>query len=162
MDTTTALRDIRRVFIANRGEIALRVIQACHRLGIEAVLGVSEADQHTVPAEAADQTVLLGPSPAPESYLQAAKIVNAALQTRCDAVHPGYGFLSERAHFVRACEEAGLAFIGPSAEAIEMMATRFQPLPSPKRPGCHAFPGQGRLQMSARRAKQPPRSAIPC
>mgnify|MGYP000046777677 FL=1 len=145
MDTTTALRDIRRVFIANRGEIALRVIQACHRLGIEAVLGVSEADQHTVPAEAADQTVLLGPSPAPESYLQAAKIVNAALQTRCDAVHPGYGFLSERAHFVRACEEAGLAFIGPSAEAIEMMGDKISAVAIAEKAGVPRIPGTGAL-----------------
>ena len=114
-----ARRDIRRVFVANRGEIAVRVIRACRSLGIEAVVGVSEADTETLAARMADQVVVLGPPLAAESYLRADRIVEAALHTGCDAVHPGYGFLSERSSFVRACVEAGLVFVGPSADAID-------------------------------------------
>ena len=128
MNTTASIpvatRDIRRVFVANRGEIAVRVIRACHSLGIEAVLGVSEADTETLGAKMADQVVVLGPPLSAESYLRADKIVAAALSSGCDAVHPGYGFLSERSSFVRACVEAGLVFVGPSAESIDAMGDK--------------------------------------
>jgi biotin carboxylase len=109
-----ATRDIRRLFVANRGEIAVRVIRACRTLGIEAVVGVSEADTDTLAAKMADDVVVIGPPLASESYLRADKIVDAALRSGCDAVHPGYGFLSERSSFVRACAEAGLVFVGRS------------------------------------------------
>jgi len=119
-----AAHDIRRVFVANRGEIAVRVIRACRSLGIESVIGISEADLTSLGAEMADEAVVIGPAPVGDSYLRADKIVAAALATACDAIHPGYGFLSERAHFARACQDAGLVFIGPSPEAIEAMGAR--------------------------------------
>ena len=124
MSIPMANRDIRRLFVANRGEIAVRVIRACRSLGIEAVVGVSEADTDTLAAKMANEVIVLGPPLASESYLRADRIVEAALRTGCDAVHPGYGFLSERSSFVRACVEAGLVFVGPSADAIDAMGDK--------------------------------------
>jgi acetyl-CoA carboxylase biotin carboxylase subunit len=140
-----ATRDIRRVFIANRGEIAVRVIRACRSLGIEAVVGVSEADTETLAAKLADQVVVLGPPPAAESYLRADRIVDAALGTGCDAVHPGYGFLSERSSFVRACVEAGLVFVGPSADAIDAMGDKITAVGLAEKAGVPRVPGSGAL-----------------
>src|SRR5216683_5059809 len=99
---------IRRVLVANRGEIALRIIRACHEEGLEAVAVYSEVDRLSPHVRAADRAVLLGPPAAPESYLDVAKLVAAAQETGCQAVHPGYGFLSERAPFAEAVVGAGL------------------------------------------------------
>ncbi|MGO4326197.1 acetyl-CoA carboxylase biotin carboxylase subunit [Cupriavidus sp. 2TAF22] len=140
-----AKRDIRRVFVANRGEIAVRVIRACRTLGIEAVAGVSEADTDTLAARLADEMVVLGPPLAAESYLRADKIVEAALRTGCDAVHPGYGFLSERSSFVRACIKAGLVFVGPSAEAIDAMGDKITAVGLAEQAGVPRVPGSGAL-----------------
>jgi acetyl-CoA carboxylase biotin carboxylase subunit len=106
------------VFVANRGEIAVRVIRACHEAGLEAVVGVSEVDRGSLPAQLADRAVTLGPAPAPLSYLHVPTVVTAALGTDCDALHPGYGFLSENARFAATCVEHGLIWIGPAAEVI--------------------------------------------
>jgi acetyl-CoA carboxylase biotin carboxylase subunit len=114
----------KRVLIANRGEIAVRVIGACKKLGIETVLAVSQADRESLPARLADRAVCIGPARASESYLRPEILVTAALGTGCEAVHPGYGFLAERASFARLCKEAGIKFIGPSAEAIEAMGEK--------------------------------------
>ncbi|MFK9082128.1 acetyl-CoA carboxylase biotin carboxylase subunit [Pseudomonas neuropathica] len=119
-----ATRDIRRVLIANRGEIAVRIVRACKTLGIESVAAVSEADQDSLAARLADEYVVIGPAPAAQSYLCADLLVRTALEQRCDAIHPGYGFLSERSHFAQACEDAGIAFIGPSAEIIDSMGDK--------------------------------------
>ncbi|MDM0113500.1 acetyl-CoA carboxylase biotin carboxylase subunit [Variovorax sp. J22R133] len=140
-----AKRDIRRVFVANRGEIAVRVIRACRTLGIEAVAGVSEADVDTLAAKLADEVVVLGPPPASESYLRADKIVEAALSTGCDAVHPGYGFLSERSSFVRSCVEAGLVFVGPSADSIDAMGDKITAVGLAQKAGVPRVPGTGAL-----------------
>lgn len=140
-----AKRDIRRVFVANRGEIAVRVIRACRTLGIEAVVGVSEADTETMAARMADEVVVLGPPLAAESYLRADRIVEAALQSGCDAVHPGYGFLSERSSFVRACVEAGLVFVGPSADAIDAMGDKITAVTLAQKAGVPRVPGSGAL-----------------
>jgi acetyl-CoA carboxylase biotin carboxylase subunit len=108
-----------RVLVANRGEIAVRVIRALHELGIEAVAVYSTADEGALHARLADRAVRIGPPAAAESYLSIAALIAAAETTGCEAVHPGYGFLSENADFVRACEEHDLVFVGPSAEVME-------------------------------------------
>ena len=109
----------RRVLVANRGEIAVRVISTCRRLGIETVLTVSDADTGSRPARLADQVLRIGPAPASDSYLNVEAIAGAALAADVDAIHPGYGFLSENARLARACAEAGIVFIGPSPETLE-------------------------------------------
>jgi acetyl-CoA carboxylase, biotin carboxylase subunit len=110
---------IRRMLIANRGEIAVRVIRTCQRLGIEAVLATAEADADSVPARLADRTISLGPGGLADTYLSVEAIVGAAVAARADAIHPGYGFLAENPRLARACEAAGIIFIGPSAEVLE-------------------------------------------
>ena len=113
-----------RVLVANRGEIALRVIRACRELGIEAIVAYSEADRESLPVRIADGAICVGPPPSGRSYLDVERIVAAARIARADAIHPGYGFLSENATFARACDDAGIVFIGPSARAIELMGDK--------------------------------------
>ena len=113
-----------KVLIANRGEIALRVIRACHELGIRAVAIYSDADARAPHVRAADEAVHIGPAPSAESYLKGDRIVDAALRVGAEAIHPGYGFLSEREWFARAVRDAGLVFIGPPAEAIAAMGSK--------------------------------------
>ena len=115
---------IRRLLIANRGEIALRIIRACREMGIETVAVYSDADHLAPHVLAADRTAHLGGAPASESYLNVARLIDAARTHAADAIHPGYGFLSERAHFARACDEHGLIFVGPPASAIERMGAK--------------------------------------
>jgi acetyl-CoA carboxylase biotin carboxylase subunit len=115
---------IRRILIANRGEIAARIIRTCRALRIETVLAVSDTDRDSVPAALADRTVCIGPSRASESYLNAAIIVQAALGTQADAVHPGYGFLSERPALAQLCEASGLVFIGPTPAQIAAVSNK--------------------------------------
>ena len=115
---------MRRVLIANRGEIALRVIRGCTAAGLETVAVYSDADAEAPHVHAATVAVRIGPPPAAESYLNVAALLEAARHAGADAVHPGYGFLSERAHFARAVEQAGLIFIGPPAEAIERLGSK--------------------------------------
>ena len=109
---------MKRILIANRGEIAVRIIRACFDEGIESVLVVSAADTDSLAARLADEVVVIGPASASESYLSAERVVQAAINANCDALHPGYGFLSERPTLVEACEENGITFIGPSAEIM--------------------------------------------
>lgn len=109
---------MKRVLVANRGEIAVRIIKACFDEGIESVLVVSEADTQSLAARLADHVVVIGPPSATDSYLDVGRVIQAALNSGCDALHPGYGFLSERPTLVEACEENGIIFIGPSAAVM--------------------------------------------
>ena len=115
---------VTRLLIANRGEIARRIIRACRELDIETVAIYSDADGKSPHVGDADHAVRVGPAPSRESYLNIAAIIDAAQSTRADAIHPGYGFLSERAPFARACEAAGLIFVGPPATALEKMGSK--------------------------------------
>jgi acetyl-CoA carboxylase, biotin carboxylase subunit len=115
---------IKKVLIANRGEIALRVMRTCKELGFKTVAVYSEADREAPHVRYADEAVCVGPAPSRESYLVFDNILNAAKQTGADAIHPGYGFLSENASFVRACEKAGICFIGPPASAMDAMGEK--------------------------------------
>src|SRR5215813_14967509 len=117
---------IKRLLIANRGEVALRVIRACRELGVETVAVYSEADVRAPHVSAADRAVAIGPAPAVDSYLSTARILEAVDTSGADAVHPGYGFLSENASFAAACEQAGLVFVGPPASAIETMGDKIR------------------------------------
>ena len=119
-------RPIRSVLIANRGEIALRVMRTCARLGIRTIAVYSDADATALHAKLADEAVRIGPPPARASYLDMNAIIAAAKQSGADAIHPGYGFLSENAAFVHACEAAGLIFVGPSAIAVERMGSKIE------------------------------------
>ena len=113
-----------KVLIANRGEIAVRIIKTCQRMGIATVQVFSEADADSLAVEMADESVFIGPAPASESYLVADKIIDAVRQTGAEAVHPGFGFLSENAGFARRLRDEGIAFIGPNPEAIEAMGDK--------------------------------------
>ncbi len=117
---------IRRILIANRGEIAVRIIRTCRSLQIQTVLAASEADRDSVPARLADRTVCIGPARPAESYLKVETIVQAALGTQADAIHPGYGFLSERPALARMCESNDIVFIGPTAGQIEAVGDKLR------------------------------------
>jgi len=132
---------IRRILIANRGEIALRVIRTCERLGIETVLAASKADLGSLPALRATRTLCIGPAPAAQSYLSVPTIVQAALSSACDAIHPGYGFLSERAELARLCEAEGVTFIGPTAGQIEAVGDKLRARAEAEAAGVPVVPG---------------------
>src|SRR5437899_11476747 len=135
---------LRRILVANRGEIALRIIRACHEEGLEAVAVYSDADRLSPHVRAADLAVPLGPPPAAQSYLDIAKLIAAAQTAACQAVHPGYGFLSERAPFAEAVAAASLEFIGPSAAAIRTMGDKTEARRRMQQAGVPIVPGTTR------------------
>jgi len=132
---------IRRVLIANRGEIAARIIRTCKALGIETVLAASEADLDSVPARLSDRVVCIGAAPPARSYLNVGAIVAAAEGAHCDAIHPGYGFLSENAALGRACNDAGLIFIGATEEQLASVGDKWRAREIATRAGLPVVPG---------------------
>ena len=141
-----------KILVANRGEIAVRIIRACHALGIQAVAVCSTADADALPAQLADECICIG-NPAPqESYLKGNAIIEAALATGCQAVHPGYGFLSERSDFARLCKENGLAFIGPAPDIIDRMGNKSQARRTMMEAGVPVVPGTKQAVHSAEEA----------
>ncbi len=136
------MKRIKRVFVANRGEIALRIVNACEELGLETVVGTSEADRDGLAARRADRAVCIGPAPATESYLRDDLVVQAALGTGCDAIHPGYGFLSESPKLAARARENGLVFIGPPPEVIELSGDKLRAREEAARAGVPVLPGE--------------------
>jgi acetyl-CoA carboxylase biotin carboxylase subunit len=130
-----------KILIANRGEIALRIMRACRELGVKTVAVYSEADKNAQHVQFADEAILLGGAAAGDSYLNADKLINAAIQSRAEAIHPGYGFLSENASFAAAVASAGLTFIGPSAESINAMGDKAESKIRMKQAGVPTVPG---------------------
>ncbi len=137
----------KKILIANRGEIALRIIRAARELGIETVAVYSEADRDSLHVRLADEAVCIGPPPSKQSYLHIPRIISAAEVTAADAIHPGYGFLSENAHFAEICESCHIRFIGPTSEMIRLMGDKAEARKTMKEAGVPITPGsEGVLQ----------------
>ena len=144
----------KKILIANRGEIALRIIRACHELGIEAIAVYSTADEHSLHVKFADEAVCIGPAPSNESYLKISNIMAAAEITNADAIHPGYGFLAENAKFSKLCEEHGIKFIGATAEMISQMGDKASARATMKAAGVPIIPGSEGLLESFEEAEK--------
>jgi acetyl-CoA carboxylase biotin carboxylase subunit len=138
---------INKVLIANRGEIAVRIIRACQELGIQSVVAYSEADRESLAVRLADEAVCIGPPPPAKSYLNPPALISAALITGCDAIHPGYGFLSENPYFAEMCADCRLTFIGPSAETMRLMGDKVIGRQTMRKAGVPTVPGsEGELK----------------
>src|SRR6185437_3379899 len=149
---------MRRVLVANRGEIALRIIRACRKLGLESVAIYSDGDDNSSHIWAADRAIRIGAAPPAESYLNIARIVEAAQATKCDALHPGYGFLSERAELAKACEAERIRFVGPSDKIITLMGDKAEARRTAEKLGIPIVPGSSEAyedpELAAERARQ--------
>jgi acetyl-CoA carboxylase biotin carboxylase subunit len=150
-----------KVLIANRGEIALRILRACRTLGIGAVVAYSEADREGLAAQLADEAICIGPAEAKHSYLSAPAIISAAVVTGCDAIHPGYGFLSEDEGFAEVVRAHGLTFIGPSAEVLERFASKEATRRILSAQGLATIPGSGMLRDEAHGLEEAARIGYP-
>lgn len=132
---------MQKVLIANRGEIAVRIIRACHDLGLQTVAVYSQADAEALHVLHADEAICIGEAPSHKSYLRIPNILSACEITGADAIHPGYGFLSENANFASICESCGLNFIGPSPKAIALLGDKAKAKATAKAAGCPVIPG---------------------
>src|SRR5580692_11670277 len=130
-----------RILVANRGEIALRVIRACRDLGIEVVAVYSQADRGAPYLDLADQAICIGPAPSAESYLKIPRIISAAEIANVQAIHPGYGFLSENPHFAEVCRSCKIEFIGPSQEAMRLLGNKNEARKLAQKAGVPVVPG---------------------
>src|SRR5258705_10369918 len=147
------MKPFSRTLIANRGEIALRVMRTCRAMGISTVAVYSDADARLPHVRFADEAVHIGAAPSKDSYLNVGKIIDAARRTRADAIHPGYGFLSENADFAEACEAAGITFIGPTADAIRRMGLKITARRIMGEAGVATVPGYDGYEQSGRNAE---------
>jgi acetyl-CoA carboxylase biotin carboxylase subunit len=143
----------KKILIANRGEIALRIIRACHELGIKSVAVYSTADEYSLHVKFADEAVCIGPPQSSESYLNIPRIIAAGEITNSDAIHPGYGFLAENSEFSKICEENGFAFIGPNSKIINSMGDKAQAKKTMSSSGVPVIPGNEGILKSASEAK---------
>ena len=144
----------RKILIANRGEIALRIIRACRELGVTAVVAYSQADRESLPVRLADEAVCIGPAPSDRSYRNVPALVQAALLTGCEAIHPGYGFLAENADFADIVTRVGLVFIGPRAETIERMGDKSAAREAMRKAGLPILPGSDQPVSNEQQALQ--------
>ena len=144
---------LKRVLIANRGEIALRIIRACREMGVETVAVWSQADESALHAQLATQSLCIGPARAADSYLNQDAILSAALATHCDAIHPGYGFLSENPDFADRCVQAGLKYIGPSGDVIRKLGSKAAARTLAQSAGVPVVPGSDGPLKNARQAR---------
>ena len=151
----------RKVLVANRGEIAVRVFRTLREMGIPSVAVTSDADRGALHARSADERVAIGPAPAAESYLDADRILEAARTVGSDAIHPGYGFLSERASFARACRDAGIVFIGPSPESMERLGDKASARKAAVRLGVPVVPGVEGVETAERARSEAERVGYP-
>ena len=142
-----------KILIANRGEIALRIIRTCKEMGIKTVAVYSTADKESLHVRFADEAVCIGAAPSKDSYLNIPNIISAAEITNADAIHPGYGFLAENAEFSRVCEEYGIKFIGASADMINNMGDKATAKDTMKRAGVPTIPGSEGIIDSVKEGK---------
>ncbi|PKM93839.1 MAG: acetyl-CoA carboxylase biotin carboxylase subunit [Firmicutes bacterium HGW-Firmicutes-1] len=143
-----------KILIANRGEIAVRIIRACRELGIQTVAVYSEADKESLHTQLADEAICIGPAKASESYLDIKRIISATLATKADAIHPGFGFLSETPKFAKICEESNITFIGPSSEMMECMGNKSRARETMKKAGIPIVPGSEGVIKDIKEAKK--------
>ena len=130
-----------KILIANRGEIAVRIIRACREMGIKTVAVYSEADRDCLHTLLADEAICIGPAPSTQSYLNMERILTATVAMKADAIHPGFGFLSENARFAELCEKCNITFIGPSAEIINKMGNKSEARKTMMEAGVPVVPG---------------------
>jgi len=152
---------VKKILIANRGEIAVRVIRTCREMGIETVAVYSEADKDNLHVRMADKAVCIGPALSSQSYLKMENIIMAALHTHCDAIHPGVGFLSENASFARLVRDNGIVFIGPDPEVIELLGDKVKARETAQKYGLPVTPGTGAVSAGAQAAEEAKKLGLP-